>query len=64
MTFNYVEEQKKDYEFYMYTVPDSQYFTELEQLLTYAKAIRDKYLEIAIKNTIDKGYKLMREGDE
>ena len=45
---------------YMKLIPDSQYFTNLEQILNYVKMhSNDKYLEVAIKNTI-KEYKLIK----
>jgi len=39
--------------------PNSQFFTDLDQILNYLKVkSKDDYLKIGIQNTIDKGYKL------
>jgi len=47
---------------YSHVVEDSQFFTELEQILNYLKIKKnDKYLEIGIENTIKMGYKLIKE---
>ena len=47
---------------YSRVVEDSQFFTELEQILNYLKIKKiDKYLEIGIENTIKMGYKLIKE---
>jgi hypothetical protein len=43
---------------YLQTIPDSQYFTRIDQILQYAIWKGDKYLETAVKNTIEKSYKL------
>lgn len=37
-------------------VPNSHWFSSLEQILNYAQNRQDKYLEIGIKNSIDKGF--------
>jgi hypothetical protein len=49
---------------YMQVIPDSQYFTTLEQIESYAISRGNKYLEIAIRNTIKNGYKLIKVEDE
>jgi len=46
---------------YVQVVPDSQFFTSLEQIEGYAQGKGDKYLEIAVRNTIKNGYKLGKE---
>ncbi len=46
---------------YSHVVPDSQSFTELEQILQYVKTkYNDEYLQIALQNTINNGYKLIK----
>jgi len=37
-------------------VPNSHWFSSLDQILNYAQNKQDKYLEIGIKNSIDKGF--------
>lgn len=55
------EEAKEDYHF-LYDdddIPNSQYFKDLNELYIYIKSQNtDKYLESALKNTIDKGFKI------
>lgn len=41
---------------FLQVVPDSHWFTSLDQILNYSQGIQDKYLEIGIKNSIDKGF--------
>ena len=43
---------------FIQVIPDSQWFTKLEQIKQYAIGKQDRYLEIAIQNTISKGGKL------
>jgi len=47
---------------FLQTVPDSQWFTNLEQILQYVIIEnKDRYLEIGIRNSIAKGYKMIKD---
>lgn len=48
---------------YVQIVPNSQFFNTLEQIQEYAKH-KDNYLYIALKNTIEQGYKLVKKCKE
>jgi hypothetical protein len=51
---------------YVQIQPNTQYFTELEQILGYVKLMNnknkfdDKWLEIGLENTIKNGYELIK----
>lgn len=49
--------------FYLQTVPDNQYFTDLEQILACIQLNwnNQEYIIVALKNTINYGYKLTKE---
>lgn len=45
---------------YMRVVADSQWFANLTQILNYAITKPDKYLEVTIRNSIEKGYEMAK----
>jgi uncharacterized protein YehS (DUF1456 family) len=45
---------------FMQVIPDSQFYTTLDQILSYAESKNDKYQAIAIRNTINNGYVLTK----